>query len=73
MLALLVLAVIHALMLGVARVRVGGRSRLRRHWGSNDERDRADKRLHVKFSKAVRFENLVGLQDSFGGGVAISG
>src|SRR5918993_5840998 len=52
MLALAVLRVVGVLMLGVACVRVDRRSGLGRDGRGKDERERADKHLHGKFSKA---------------------
>ena len=51
-LLVLMLVVIHPLMLGMSSVRIGGRSRLGGNRHGDDERERSDKRLHVKFSKA---------------------
>jgi hypothetical protein len=56
MLALAVLRMVHALMLGMTGVRVRRRSRLGLNGRGNDERKRADERLH-DYSPKLVFEN----------------
>ena len=74
MLALLMLAVIHALVLGMARVGSAAGAALRGHGGGDDERDRADERLHVKFSRMLfGLKDWSSLQYELWRGVAISG
>src|SRR5918993_868078 len=72
MLALLVLRMVHPLMLGMVGVRVRRRSGLGRDGRGDDERNRANKRLHGRFSKAG-CSRTEWFQNNLGGGVSVSG
>jgi hypothetical protein len=66
----LVLAVVHALMLGMG---IGNRRGLCERRNGKGKRNCANDALHLKISENLKFETVIELQPFLGGGVAISG
>jgi hypothetical protein len=65
-----VLAVVHALMLGMG---IGNRRGLCERRNGKGKRNRANDGLHLKISENLKFETVIERQLCLGGGVAISG